>query len=252
MATELTASVEDSSSDVSVNMSRQLGASWGGPMLRQLHALPVPCPTTRAHSTFSSLWSLIRSKAKQEATVDAPVPGPAPATLSPWLEPARAPLAPLQAFWLRSALFRCSAQKLNLLGRQIHGLPLQHALNQMRFSPKKPAQNIYQLLWQGRARILQEDAAQGTAPAAPSPSAALPSAVPPLLNRWIVKQVTVGKGPYLKRIDIKARGRHGIIWRPHSFFRILLAIPDRDVELQRKFKVRIPKEDRPAYIRLNY
>jgi ribosomal protein L22 len=149
---------------------------------------------------------------------------------------------PLNQFWIRTALFRVSSQKLNLIGRQITRLPLPMAIAQMKFSPKKAAKEVHQLLLQAQARIshlpskLEDDSiVQINDP-----------------SKFIVQQALVGKGPYLKRIDIKGRGRHGVIWRPHSFLRLQVAIPDEDAALRKKFKVRIHKENKPVMTRLNY
>jgi ribosomal protein L22 len=149
---------------------------------------------------------------------------------------------PLNQFWIRTTLFRVSSQKLNLIGRQITRLPLPMAIAQMKFSPKKAAKEVHQLLLQAQARIshlpskLEDDSiVQINDP-----------------SKFIVQQALVGKGPYLKRIDIKGRGRHGVIWRPHSFLRLQVAIPDEDAALRKKFKVRIHKENKPVMTRLNY
>lgn len=149
---------------------------------------------------------------------------------------------PLNQFWIRTTLFRVSSQKLNLIGRQITRLPLPMAIAQMKFSPKKAAKEVHQLLLQAQARIshlpskLEDDSiVQINDP-----------------SKFIVQQALVGKGSYLKRIDIKGRGRHGVIWRPHSFLRLQVAIPDEDAALRKKFKVRIHKENKPVMTRLNY
>ena len=140
-------------------------------------------------------------------------------------------------FWIRTTLFRVSSQKLNLLGRQISRLPLPMAILQMKFSPKKAAREIYSLLLQAQSRInkLSPENGQITDP-----------------TKFIIQQALVGNGPYLKRIDIKGRGRHGLIWRPHSFMRLQVAIPDEDATLRKRFKVKIWKENKPAMVRLDY
>lgn len=130
-------------------------------------------------------------------------------------------------------MFRVSSQKLNLLGRQITNQSLPKAIVQMQFSPKKAAREVLSLLLQAQARIK-------AAPEKPDPAA------------FTVQQAVVGKGTYLKRIDIKGRGRHGVIWRPHSFLRVQVGIPDEDALLQKKFKVRIQRENKPIMVRLDY
>lgn len=104
----------------------------------------------------------------------------------------------------------------------------------MKFSQKKAAREIYTLLLQAQARIKQLNTAE-TDP-----------------NKFIIQQAMVGKGTYIKRIDIKGRGRHGVIWRPHSFLRLQVAIPDIEAAIKKRFKVRIHKENKPVMTRLDY
>lgn len=196
-------------------------------------------------SSVTSLWNRIRGAAKSaEGSTDAVAVtvATAPSTTnttssaevaSPWTTVAPLKQEPLREFWIRTGLFRVSAQKLNMLGRQISGLPLSTAILQMQFSPKGAARNVHGLLMQAQSRIKL------------SPEKADPA-------RFVIQQALVGKGPYLKRLDIKARGRHGIIWHPHTFLRLQLAIPDADAILRKRFKVRIQREDKPAMVRLEY
>ena len=145
---------------------------------------------------------------------------------------------PVKEFWIRTCLFRVSSQKLNLLGRQISRLPVPTAALQMKFSVKKAAKEVNSLLLQAQSRITKFDPMEGRQVIDPS--------------KFIVQQALVGSGPYLKRIDIKGRGRHGVIWRPHSFMRLQIALPDEDALLKKRFKVRIAKESKPVMTRLNY
>ena len=102
-------------------------------------------------------------------------------------------------------MFRCSPQKLADLGRQLSGLPLDAAILQAKFSAKKAAQVLFQTLCQARANAIQRDR---------SPS------------EYIIREAVTGRGKYLKRLDIKGRGRCGIIRKPHAFMRFVLEIPD--------------------------
>ena len=198
---------------------------------------------------MSSLWNRIKG-AKSAASEVNPiiksnekVAASESEVITPWTISSNLAVKrePLDQFWIRTNLFRVSSQKLNLLGRQISRLSLPTAISQMKFSPKKAAKEVHQLLLQARARITQlpakldEDTSQINDP-----------------SKFIVQQALVGKGPYLKRIDIKGRGRHGVIWRPHSFLRLQIAIPDEEAALRKKFKVRIHKENKPVMTRLNY
>ena len=195
-------------------------------------------------STMTSLWNRIKS-AKPSVSEPNPIikTNEKAQIITPWTISSNlsAKREPLNQFWIRTSLFRVSSQKLNLLGRQISRLPVPMAIAQMKFSPKKAAKEVHQLLLQAQARIvhlpakLDDSTIQINDP-----------------SKFIVQQALVGNGPYLKRIDIKGRGRHGVIWRPHSFLRLQVAIPDEDAALLKKFKVRIHKENKPVMTRLNY
>lgn len=197
-------------------------------------------------STMTSLWNKISAgriknaveKVEKETGLESKDTqnSNAPAQIStPWnISASPAVAEPIKEFWIRTGLFRVSSQKLNMLGRQISQLTLSNALLQMRFSQKKAAREIYSLLLQAQSRINQFKVGEK------DPS------------KFIIKQAVVGKGPYLKRIDIKGRGRHGVIWRPHSFLRLQVAIPDIDAAIKKRFKVRIHKENKPVMTRLDY
>lgn len=206
----------------------------------------------RSNSTWSSvtsLWNRIRSanlknsvnfkEEDNKLSLSTPTSNSSeiltPWTISPNLLEKK---VPVRDFWIRTRLFRVSSQKLNLLGRQISGLTVPMAALQMKFSVKKAAEDVKSVLLQAQARITKFDRMDGNQITDPS--------------KFIIQQAIVGRGPYLKRIDIKGRGRHGVIWRPHSFLRLLIAIPDEDAILKKKFKVRIAKENKPVMTRLDY
>ncbi len=189
-------------------------------------------------SSVTSLWNRIRGAAaagKEQRNLvsskneDSVTPFP-----SPWSQtaPKKQP-KPLTQFWIRTSMFRVSSQKLNLIGRQISNLSLPQAIVQMQFSPKRAAKEVLSLLLQAQGRIK-------AAPEKPDSSA------------FTIQQAVVGKGTYLKRIDIKGRGRHGIIWKPHSFLRVQVGIPDADALLKKRFKVCVPRENKPVMVRLDY
>ena len=193
---------------------------------------------------MTSIWNRIRSArspnseiiSKEAKEISPTSTNKNTEIITPWTissNPINKTTEPLKEFWIRTGVFRVSSQKLNMLGRQISRLPLPKAILQMKFSPKKAARDVYSLLMQAQARIIN-----ASNPADPS--------------KFVIQQALVCKGTYLKRIDIKGRGRHGIIWRPHSFMRIQVAIPDAEKDLLKRFKVRVPKEDKPVMVRLNY
>ena len=129
-------------------------------------------------------------------------------------------------------MFRCSPQKLSDLARQLTGLPLDAAVLQAKFSPKRAARTLCQALCQAQGNALL----RGRQP-----------------SDYVLREAVTGRGRYLKRIDIKGRGRCGIIKKPHAFMRLVLAIPDERTELTKLLRVRkFPREEKPAYIKLDY
>lgn len=129
-------------------------------------------------------------------------------------------------------MFRCSPQKLADLGRQLSGLPLDAAVLQARFSSKKAAQELYKVLCQAQANALL----RGKKP-----------------SEYVIKEAVTGRGKYLKRLDIKGRGRCGIIRKPHAFMRFVLEIPDQRKDIAKLLRVKtFQREDKPSYIKLDY
>jgi ribosomal protein L22 len=126
-------------------------------------------------------------------------------------KPQEKPKLPLQSFWLQSSNFKCSAQKLSLLANQITRMKLIDAINQMKFSPKKASRKVFGILMKMKTHI---DFQSTLSP-----------------HEYYVRQATVGRGKYQREIDIKAKGRFGIISHPNSFIRIELAqwIPKEDL-----------------------
>ncbi len=135
-------------------------------------------------------------------------------------------------FEVETPMFRCSPQKLNDIGRQLSGLPLDAAVIQAKFSSKRAAQMVYQVLCQAQA------------------DAKLRGKLP---SDYVIKEAVTGRGAYLKRLDIKGRGRCGIIRKPHAFIRFVLAIPDAKKEIGKLLKVKyFQRFEKPAYIKLDY
>lgn len=210
-------------------------------------------------SSVTSLWNRIRSGTANKSTseelkdvkLNTPTPTPTPTIATPWtISNTTKTREPLREFWVRSGLFRVSAQKLNMLGRQITSLTLPSAILQMRFSQKRAAKEVHSVLLQAQARIKMEGKIISTS--ADKDKDKKLTAVVDDPNKFVVQQAVIGKGSYLKRIDIKGRGRHGVIWRPHAFIRIQVAIPDPNVILHKQFKIRINREDKPVMVRLDY
>lgn len=134
---------------------------------------------------------------------------------------------PIQSFWLKTAMFKCSAQKLSLLANQITRMKLIEAINQMQFSPKKVSRKVYGLLMKMKKHIEAH------------------STISP--EDYYVRQALIGRGKYTKEIDIKAKGRFGVINHPTSFIHINVAywIPKED--LVRQLRKAISKSKRSVY-----
>lgn len=129
-------------------------------------------------------------------------------------------------------MFRCSQQKLSDIGRQLGGLPLDAAVLQAKFSSKRAAKTVLEVLSQAQANAK----ARGKAP-----------------SDYVIREAVTGRGKYMKRLDIKGRGRCGIIRKPHAFIRFVLEIPDETKEISKLLRVKtFQKEQKPAYIKLDY
>lgn len=139
---------------------------------------------------------------------------------------------PPTELWMETPFFRGSTQKLNELGRQIAGLPLDAAILQMRFSPKKPAKEVLELLCKIRLSL----EGKGARP-----------------SEFYVRMATVGRGTYIKRIDIKGRGRFGIMWKGHRFMRLCVHKPDPQKLVKKLLRIKkFPREDKPVLRKLDY
>ena len=93
-------------------------------------------------------------------------------------------------------------KKLGNLARQIAHKDIDHAIMQMRFSPKRVARSIMRGLEHAKEEgIRLNDMKDG---------------------QIIVDQAWVGRGRYRKQIWPRARGRLNIRMRPHTHFTVLL------------------------------
>ncbi len=99
-------------------------------------------------------------------------------------------------------MLRISPQKLNLLAQQIRGLPLQKALNQMQFSPKRHSKEVYKVLWTAMNNAENNHGLD--------------------IDSLVVSQAHVGKNLVMKRIRARARGRAARIHKPFSQLTIVL------------------------------
>ncbi|KAJ2554171.1 39S ribosomal protein L22, mitochondrial [Coemansia sp. RSA 1933] len=99
--------------------------------------------------------------------------------------------------------FHVSPRKLRLLANQITGQPITEAIRQMEYSPKKAATKImHSLVWARKNAVFQKQM---------NP------------DNMFLKLVRVGKGQMKgKRVDYKARGRHGVIRPPRAHLKYIV------------------------------
>lgn len=99
-------------------------------------------------------------------------------------------------------MLRVSPQKLNLLAQQVRGLPLQQALNEMKFSRKRHSEDVYKLLWSAMNNAENNHGLD--------------------IDSLIVAEAYVGKNLVMKRLRARARGRAARILKPFSQLTVVL------------------------------
>lgn len=105
-------------------------------------------------------------------------------------------------------MHRGSPQKLNLLAQQIRGLPVQRALNELSFSPKRPAEAVKKLL---QSAIANAENNHGLD-----------------IDNLVISQAHVGKNLVMKRFKPRARGRGARILKP--FAQLTIVVRDSEHE----------------------
>ncbi|RUP50963.1 ribosomal protein L22/L17 [Jimgerdemannia flammicorona] len=120
-------------------------------------------------------------------------------------------------FHWSSANFKASPQKLNMLARQIRGLPVQEAINQMQFSNKRVSTKILHNLAFARTNAEKQ---KGMVPknTVVEPVEECILTLPYLISA----QAWVGKGKYIRRIKIHGRGRFGMVHHPTAHIKFIL------------------------------
>jgi len=98
---------------------------------------------------------------------------------------------------------RLSAQKARLVAQNVKGLPVEDAINILRFTPKKAAKLIGKVLHSAVANAEQ-----------------LPGVD---VDNLVVKEVLVNEGPTLKRIKPRAMGRANRILKRTSHITVVVA-----------------------------
>ncbi|KCZ87102.1 50S ribosomal protein L22 [Hyphomonas johnsonii] len=107
-------------------------------------------------------------------------------------------------------MYRSSPQKLNLLAQQIRGMPVERALAQLQFSPKRPAKDVRKLL---QSAIANAENNHGLD-----------------IDSLIVAEAHVGKNMVMKRIRARARGRAARILKP--FAQVTIVLRDTSMEAE--------------------
>ncbi|KIM53803.1 hypothetical protein SCLCIDRAFT_410787 [Scleroderma citrinum Foug A] len=102
-----------------------------------------------------------------------------------------------------TANFKISHRKLNMIGRQISGKPIDHAIMQMQFSEKRASNRIKSMLVTARLHATVYKNMDS--------------------SKLVVSEAWVTKGPkQLKRIEPRGRGKFGIRVHPDSRMHVVL------------------------------
>ncbi|MDH5680579.1 MAG: 50S ribosomal protein L22 [Spirochaetota bacterium] len=99
---------------------------------------------------------------------------------------------------------RISTKKLRRVALAVHELGYQQAVNALANLPQKGAKLLERTLKSAGANLLNKEPASTE-------------------DEWIIKEIQVNKGPHLKRIRPRARGRADRINKPTSHLRVVVA-----------------------------
>ena len=100
------------------------------------------------------------------------------------------------------ASLRTSPRKLNLVAQSIRGLPVQRALNELEFSPKRIAADVRKALYSAISNAENNHNLD--------------------IDNLVVAQAFVGKNLVMKRFSARARGRSSRINKPFSEITIVV------------------------------
>ena len=107
---------------------------------------------------------------------------------------------------------RTSPRKLNLVAQSIRGLPVQRALNELEFSPKRVAKDVRKLLYSAISNAENNHNLD--------------------IDNLIVAEAYVGKNLIMKRFSARARGRASRIEKPFS--EITIVVREQGADTSRK------------------
>jgi large subunit ribosomal protein L22 len=102
----------------------------------------------------------------------------------------------------KSSLVRTSVYKANLVAALIRGKKINYASEQLQFSKKKVAREMYKVLQSAIANAYNNHSLD--------------------IDRLVVDRVELARGPYIKRFAARARGRGTRIMKPLTRFTIVL------------------------------
>ncbi len=97
---------------------------------------------------------------------------------------------------------RTSARKLNLVAQSIRGLPVQRALNELQFSPKRIALDVRKALYSAVSNAENNHNLD--------------------IDSLVVAEAYIGKNLVMKRFSARARGRSSRIEKPFSEITIVV------------------------------
>lgn len=100
------------------------------------------------------------------------------------------------------ASLRTSARKLNLVAQSIRGLPVQRALNELEFSPKRIAVDVRKALYSAISNAENNHNLD--------------------IDSLVVAEAFIGKNLVMKRFSARARGRAARIEKPFSEITIVV------------------------------
>ncbi|KAJ1914975.1 39S ribosomal protein L22, mitochondrial [Mycoemilia scoparia] len=163
-------------------------------------------PKTGASSLFEQVTMEVESKSDVESPKGAKTPS-APSSSSIFdivtgKSTSKALPDTVKEFGFSTSNFSTSHKKLRFLAKQIAGLPINEAIEQMQHSPKKAAEKIKNTLAFARKNAIYQKQMHP--------------------DITYVSEAWVGKGRFTKRIDMKARGRFGVMHHPTAHMKFVL------------------------------
>lgn len=153
------------------------------------------CPAT--FSVTRELWGKTQAEIEEEQGIPEP---------------------PRETIYHCAREIRCSPIKMNLVAAQIRGLPVQEAIKQMTFSPKRAATFVKKAIAEAQKIAVQKHGIEDKT------------------HLWVAESY-VGKGRYIKKIRIHGRGRFGIQEKKFChYFLVLKEGTGREKNIKRRLK----------------